>query len=77
MSAALNVIKGDGDKTTRFWTCDACGRRDKWGPSWMWFGSYGAPRSPNSGTTVESVACSSECRRALHPGARILDEDAP
>lgn len=56
----LTVIQGGGDKLSRFYTCSICGCRDKWGPTWAWYGSYAQLEEWGMDKCI--LVCSAECQ---------------
>lgn len=47
------------DDEPHIYTCSMCGKSDRWGPDWSWFGSW---KDIDDGKTVV-YACSVPCRQ--------------
>lgn len=45
----------------KLWCCDACGKREKWGDGWSYFGNLECKECGYP--TMDFVACSERCRR--------------
>ncbi len=48
----------------RVWICSHCGERQKWGPTWSYYGNYECRVCCVA--QIDWVACSDECAQALH-----------
>ena len=52
-----------GGKPIRLWTCDHCGKRGSWGPTWAWNGSL--RDHENQTWSRITVVCSMKCYAAV------------
>lgn len=67
VSTLTVTVTGKNIRPYRLWTCDACGKRDRWSETWGHYGSLWC-RKCHEEPAIEWVACSDECRAALEAG---------